>query len=512
MNISQKRHEFTVYVVDDEQSVCNVIREALSHAGYRVQAFTTAEEALVQIEKSPPHLVFSDIQMEGLSGIELLEKVRIINPDMGFIVMTSFANVDSAVAATRLGANDYLYKPLDNLNDLIKTTDNVCERIHLGLENRRLLDEMTRKNVQLNRTNIEMQHIHLLTEKLAQTLEPDAVIQSCLDSLSVITGGSPTIFLSYVQDRMCLAIKQASTSFYFKNDNADVNSEFILAGEIKNVAIKLTGMDPLKISEFLLFPQKMSLLSKFVREIFNVDKFSAAPFIHKNQSIGIIVIFGVVPEGSLAREIDSLVQISQLSYINASLAKQVQELSVKDSLTGLFDRRHFNQKLDEELSRTRRTQQPLTLIYLDIDYFKNYNDSNGTPMGDLVIQKVAQIFQKIGRNTDIAARVAGEEFAILCPNTSLQGGTIHAEKIRAAIEKTIFLYGEKQPLGKVTISLGVSEFPSVAHDAATLVTSVEEALQQSKRNGRNRWTAAVAPAGHKAEYEPKELIAKRSAS
>jgi diguanylate cyclase (GGDEF)-like protein len=195
-------------------------------------------------------------------------------------------------------------------------------------------------------------------------------------------------------------------------------------------------------------------------------------------------------------------QLMNVRYDNAIMTKKIHEMAIKDPLTGLYNRRYFNEKLDEEITRSRRTHHPLSLIYLDIDHFKKYNDTNGHPMGDVIIKSVAQILQKTSRKTDIVARLGGEEFAILCPHTHKEGCALKAEKVRLTVENTKFPHGEKQPLGKVTISLGVSEYPSISTDGETLIKTSDDALYKVKQGGRNRVCLAEAPQGFKPDFEP----------
>jgi diguanylate cyclase (GGDEF)-like protein len=174
--------------------------------------------------------------------------------------------------------------------------------------------------------------------------------------------------------------------------------------------------------------------------------------------------------------------------------KQLEEMAIKDPLTGAYNRRYFNTRLQEELSRAGRSNSSVGLIYMDIDHFKKYNDTNGHPGGDVLLKQFTQVLQAALRKSDVFARIGGEEFCVISMDTTLDGTAQLAEKLRLAIETTDFPNGDKQPLGRVTCSLGVSAFPSLALDAEALVKSADEALYQVKTQSRNAVGIGVATA------------------
>src|SRR4051794_8230305 len=109
MDISKHRSDFMIYVVDDEESIREILKETLGTAGYQIETFPSGDDALKRVRESPPHLIFSDIRMPGISGIQLLEKVKGLSRDIEYVIMTSHASLDTAVEAMKYGAYDYLY-------------------------------------------------------------------------------------------------------------------------------------------------------------------------------------------------------------------------------------------------------------------------------------------------------------------------------------------------------------------------------------------------------------------
>jgi len=161
--------------------------------------------------------------------------------------------------------------------------------------------------------------------------------------------------------------------------------------------------------------------------------------------------------------------------------QELRERAEKDYLTGVFNRRAFFEILETEVARARRYERPLSLVMLDIDHFKKINDTYGHAVGDEVLKATARILQQSVRLSDVLARIGGEEFVILVPETTLQHTLDLAEKVRRAIESSSLLPNEE----KVTISFGVAELDSTA-TIDELMIRVDEALYQAKANGRNR--------------------------
>jgi len=159
---------------------------------------------------------------------------------------------------------------------------------------------------------------------------------------------------------------------------------------------------------------------------------------------------------------------------------RVEAESRSDALTGLNNRRAFNPKLEEEFDRARRYGSPLSILMLDVDKFKRFNDSFGHGSGDEVLQTVARLLAEKARVSDFVARLGGEEFAVLLPNTGAEGAFILAERIRRTMETTSW------QLRSVTASIGIATFDSSSKSGAELLDQADKALYEAKERGRNR--------------------------
>ena len=182
--------------------------------------------------------------------------------------------------------------------------------------------------------------------------------------------------------------------------------------------------------------------------------------------------------------IDRLLEKRQLQQA-AQEAEFYKELSRTDGLTQLYNHKFFHQMLETEISRARRYEHACSLLMIDVDNFKTYNDANGHPMGDTALQKVAWLIGECSRGGDSVARYGGEEFAVIAVETDRQGAIGLAERLRSRVEATEFQKAEVMPLGRLTVSIGVASFPTDAQDKSGLIDKADHALYQAKASGRN---------------------------
>lgn len=170
--------------------------------------------------------------------------------------------------------------------------------------------------------------------------------------------------------------------------------------------------------------------------------------------------------------------------------RKLKEVSITDEMTQVGNFRHFMKELEKEHARAERYRGQYAVIFSDVDHFKNYNDTNGHPAGDEALKTFARLLKERVRASDLCARYGGEEFVVLCPNTDLAAATHLAEELRKKIEGHRFQFGEKQPLGKVTASLGVASYPQNGETWKEILAAADGGVYRSKHQGRNRVTAA----------------------
>jgi len=218
--------------------------------------------------------------------------------------------------------------------------------------------------------------------------------------------------------------------------------------------------------------------------------FLTLPLIAKNgRAVGVTNLYRRQPHSFSGKEIELLRKIAgQLGQVldTISVYHHTRALSITDELTKVYNRRYFNQRFEREMQRAQRYHRSLSLIMLDIDHFKIFNDTHGHLWGDAVLKQVAQTLEASLRKADILARFGGEEFVILLPEIDIAHGQQVAEKIRRAIENTPFPKAETQPLGRLTVSVGLASFPEDAEDGSELIHRADQGLYLAKSRGRNQ--------------------------
>lgn len=169
---------------------------------------------------------------------------------------------------------------------------------------------------------------------------------------------------------------------------------------------------------------------------------------------------------------------------------QAQRQAYTDGLTRLGNRKHFDEFLDTQIEYSKQTGKPCSMILLDVDNFKHYNDTNGHQFGDEVLRTMGRILTLSVRTSDLAARYGGEEFAVILPETRKEMALVVAEKVRRGIQEGKFPNAEKQPLGYVSASFGVATFPDDCDSAEELIKASDDTLYMAKDQGRNRVVVA----------------------
>lgn len=183
-------------------------------------------------------------------------------------------------------------------------------------------------------------------------------------------------------------------------------------------------------------------------------------------------------------------QIS-LALANINLRESLQHQSTHDALTGLYNRRFLDESLKLEILKSNRKSSPLSLLMIDVDHFKTFNDKHGHDVGDTVLQEISKTIGQSIRKSDIACRMGGEEFLVILPETSLEIAIERGEEIRAAATNLCINYGNKS-IENITVSVGIASYPDHGQTAQELLEAVDKALYLSKNNGRNRVSIVAA--------------------
>jgi diguanylate cyclase (GGDEF)-like protein len=223
-----------------------------------------------------------------------------------------------------------------------------------------------------------------------------------------------------------------------------------------------------------------------------VGEYSCRPLVAQGETIGLLYLEAVpslsepaVDQVPAVHDVDIFAENISLAMGNQRLRESLRSQSIRDPLTGLFNRRYLEEALELDLARARRNGSPVSVIMGDADHFKQFNDNFGHDAGDLVLRRIAEVMRTNIRKEDLACRYGGEEFVMLLHGADAGEGATRAEVIRKAI-KSMEVTFRGQALGPVTISLGIASFPAHADDGAALITAADAAMYEAKHRGRDR--------------------------
>ncbi|MBN1433230.1 diguanylate cyclase [Candidatus Fermentibacterales bacterium] len=229
--------------------------------------------------------------------------------------------------------------------------------------------------------------------------------------------------------------------------------------------------------------------ASYVENISGTKSELCVPMMVRNRIVGVIDLQSETPsrfDENAVRQVRTLANMAAPALENATLHEKVQQMALTDELTGLKNLRYFESRLDEELDRAVRYNYPFSLIVLDIDDFKNYNDSFGHPMGNVIIGAVAGAIRNALRETDILVRFGGDEFVCILPLTGAKEAAEIGERARKRVEGTSAPHVSELPSGRVTVSVGVATFPSDVSDRDQLLQTADERMYEAKKAGKNR--------------------------
>ncbi len=250
-----------------------------------------------------------------------------------------------------------------------------------------------------------------------------------------------------------------------------------------------------------VFRESVPVISKNIENDFSLRKrpnyktpsFISIPLKVGEETIGVLNISDKI-SGEVFAEEDLAMIYHFANYASIalkgsryySLAEQMKELSITDSLTDLYNRRYFQDRLSEEVDRSDRHKLNFSLCIIDIDDFKLFNDTEGHPAGDDVLKRLARIINDALRAIDVLARIGGEEFAIIMPQTDKDEAYFVAERIRSAVKEKMTRTWKFYPKDNITVSIGICTFPVDGDRAKRLISNADKALYRAKMNGKDR--------------------------
>ncbi|MCE5194971.1 MAG: sensor domain-containing diguanylate cyclase [Nitrospiraceae bacterium] len=331
--------------------------------------------------------------------------------------------------------------------------------------------QQERVHSQIHRSHSGLKILHEESVKLTESLKfedlSQKIVESCLkiapSKIILFTKKGEAFELLHKTDDIKLT-KNLYSPRGTLLDMAKKNRKIVCLSDVRNYTYNLMPFETRDIASVLILP-----------------------LLYEGELTGMIVFLSEKLSAFNSHQIELLVVLgtqASISIANAKFHAEIKRLSVVDGLTGLFNHRHFQEKLTDEFRRLDRTQKPFSILLLDIDYFKKVNDTYGHPAGDKILQGVANIMKNTMRDIDIAARYGGEEFVAILPDTDSTGAMNIAERLRQQTLDNGFNIDGKNI--HVTVSIGISTAAGKSDDKKSLVEKADQALYHAKNNGRNQ--------------------------
>ena len=448
-----------ILIVEDDRFFREMFSSHLKGEGYVVDTASCGLEGLKLLAEIRYGLVITDLVMPDISGMEILSRVRESDPSIDVIMVTGNANLESAIFALKHGARDYLIKPVDP--EVFRHSVAMC------LEQRRLLDE----NEELK----NMLSLFQTSQTIAGCLELDRVYHLLVDAVAreIGVGRGIGVFLSDGQ----LDLKEVkgltnSVAMHYRDIMLVCVAKHLSNNHIMT-RLRLDEM-PTAVSDgidtgiteaYLIFVRTKGVLQGFVA-VFNDPGVQMPDFRVKKKNI----LF--------------LLEQSTLAFNNAETYSQAKNMLFIDELSGLFNYRYLEVALERELKRVERFASHLAILFLDIDCFKQVNDTYGHVVGSRVLKDMGTLLKKSVREVDVVIRYGGDEFTVILVETACDIAGIVAARIRALVESHIFLATEGYYI-RLTCSIGYSCCPEDTTSKDELLEMADQAMYTGKASGKN---------------------------
>ena len=480
-----------ILLIDDSATQLEILKLNFSKLGYDVITAKDGSEGYRMVFEVAPDLILSDIVMPNLNGYQLcrLLKNNKITQKIPIILLTVLDKKIDKFWGSKSGADKFISK-----------TTNYEE-----------IEEIVKKNIEKNPVSDEYKK-HLLNNSVSnETIQNQ--INSVLDELLM-----NSTFLNEFRDlgeflshekvliektfKLIGSFVEYNVAGLFLN-TPDKNEKNILHIDIGKNSVSSFVMEKIKRDFFAKMPGVSTFTIRdfghdIVREpvnkdqpVLNFEEFKTAhilPLISNGDLVGGVCFYNTercnYTEFKFYKTmISELLLLLKMRF----LYSQTEYLSVTDGLMGLYNRRHFEYNVEREFLRTKRYPSDLSLAMIDIDHFKNVNDTYGHQFGDYVLKNISDIILESFRKTDMVYRYGGEELAIILTETSLESALIPLERLKDKIAKHQFTYNGKTT--NITISIGLSSNFMDIQTQEELVESADKALYRAKQSGRNKVVA-----------------------
>jgi two-component system cell cycle response regulator len=484
-----------VLVVEDTPTQAAMIKLGLVRLDHEVVLAGDGIDAIEKVYKEQPDLIVSDVVMPRLNGYQMCRLLKDDRQTSGIplILLTSLDQKEDVFWGLKSGADKFITKGGD-IPELVGEI-----QVFLDEWYRDGVEGMAAGGKPGAAVSMDFNVIERVMNLLDRNLFESTVVNEIQNLVNTLDDYQKAIIsvleiLGKVIDFHvgCIALVDEGNREYHYFVNKSVDRKFLAAmrrdidGKMLEGDARGAAKVEEEVEEETVDPN--GLLAAPGDHPAAIRSVSSAVLTTKGRSSGVIYLASSEENnfsGRTAQTFEIICRQANIVIAYARLYERNKRLSITDGLTKLYNHRYFQEQLTREFSRCSRHRTSLSLIMMDIDHFKSFNDTYGHQQGDIVLRELARVFQQQVRGCDVLARYGGEEFAVVMPETDAGVAVRVAERLRAAVEKH-GIPGQEEEL-KVTISMGVATVPR--GDIATpaeLVTAADQALYRAKENGRNR--------------------------
>jgi diguanylate cyclase (GGDEF)-like protein len=451
-----------ILIIDDDINLRKTLAVILRSKGYETVTAGSGEEGLALFEQNPVNLVFIDLMLPDIPGMKLLERIKAVRPSTAAIILTGNASQESAIEATNRGAFSYILKPYE--------IDQLLLQAKRAIEKQQAEEKIIRHSIELQRTNAELKALYEISLSLCRTIDMEMLLKDVLQTFMEMEifqfERKGAVFL--VEEERLRLVASAGLSEAELEPCKNLRFGECLCGVAALTGEIIISENSREDSRHVIFLPDPAPHGHIILPLKTV-----------NSVVGVLCIY-TRPEAEVdGRALTLLSTLGNqigIAVNNARLFEEAKFYSIQDHLTGLLNRRSLQVQLEKCVEAAKRYGETFSVIMLDIDHFKQYNDTHGHVEGDRLLVKLAGILLHKMRNADYVFRYGGEEFLVILPETDAEKACEAAERLRIAVEAE----------AGVTISLGVATYQKDAQDSASLIKSADALLYRAKQNGRNR--------------------------
>jgi len=458
-----------ILVVDDVPANIKLLEAKLANEYYDVISAKDGFEAVAKAKENKPDLILLDIMMPGMDGFEACKKMK-EDAELSHIpvvMVTALSERSDRLKGLEAGADDFLTKPINDMALFVRVKSLI--RIKTLLDELRLRDKTSMQmGIQPATANTFISDV---SGSKVMLVDDDEV-----QGKQIVAKLGETYKVDWVQ-KPELAVAKASEGDY----DTVIISTLLTDADGLRLASQIKSQEETRNVPLLVFVDEDDQRTMFKALEMGINDYLTVP-VDKNEMTARV-----------------RTQIRRKKFQEALKLQYQQSISmaVTDGLTGLYNRHYLNTHLDNMVREALKNGKHLALMIMDMDLFKNVNDTYGHDVGDQVLKQLSQIIISTVRSTDLAARFGGEEFVTLMPETDPQAALNAANRMREIIEKTPFkINAEGQSIHK-TVSIGIASLNAEGDSAENLLKRADEALYNAKHSGRNmvKMAAKLVPSG-----------------